>query len=166
MSINFPIILAAGLIPMFIGFIWYHDKVFGKPWQRASGVTDEMIQGGNMLLIMGLSYVFSCMLAMMLMTFSIHQFQVQSLFASDPDFGNPDSETTKYLADFFNRFGDKHRTWTHGAVHGAFTSIFVALPIIAIKALFERKNFKYILINFGYWLVTITAMCAVLCAFV
>lgn len=166
MSINFPIVIAAAVIPMFVGFIWYHDKTFGKPWQKASGVTDEMINGGNMALIMGLSFVFSCMLSMMLMTLCIHQFQVQGLFASDPGFGEPGSASTVFLEDFFSRFGDKHRTWSHGAVHGAFLSIFVILPVIAIKALFERKNFKYILINFGYWLVTISAMCAVLCAFV
>ncbi len=30
MKLNFLIILAAALIPMVMGFIWYNPKIFGK----------------------------------------------------------------------------------------------------------------------------------------
>ncbi len=166
MSINYPIVFLAALVPMVVGFVWYNDKVMGKVWQKASGTTDEMIAGSNMLLILGLSYFFSCMLSMMMMSLVIHQFQVQSLFVSDPDFADPNSETNKYIVDFFDRFGDKHRTWSHGAVHGGFLATFVALPLIAINALFERRGYKYILVHWGYWLITMTIMGAILCDFV
>lgn len=165
MSINYPILFAVALIPMVVGFIWYNEKVFGKAWQAASGTTDEQIQSGNMAIILGLSYVFSLMLAMILVSLTIHQFQVNSLFGSDPDFGQAGAESTIFLEDFFARFGDKHRTWSHGAVHGGFMAVFFALPLIAINSLFERRGWKYILIHFGYWFITLVAMGAIVCAF-
>ncbi|SDH59763.1 Protein of unknown function [Chryseobacterium taeanense] len=33
MQINFWAILLASLIPLIIGFLWYHPKLFGKVWQ-------------------------------------------------------------------------------------------------------------------------------------
>jgi len=165
MSISYPIVFLAALVPMVVGFVWYNDKVMGKVWQKASGTTDEMIAESNMALILGLSFVFSCMLSMMMMSLVIHQFHVQSLFVTHPDFNDPNSETYKYVADFFNRFGDKDRTWTHGATHGAFLATFVALPLIAINALFERRGYKYILVHWGYWLITMTIMGLILCDF-
>lgn len=165
MSINFPIVFAVALVPMFVGFFWYGNALFGKAWQHHSGTTDEMIEGSNMALILGLSLVFSLMLSMMVMTLVIHQWSVQGLFATDPGFGTPGNASTAFVEDFMSKYGDKHRTWTHGAVHGIFLSIFLALPLIAIKSLFERKSWKYILIHFGYWLVTLTIMGALLCTF-
>jgi hypothetical protein len=54
---NFGIMALAALVPMIIGFIWYHKAVFGKAWMAASGMTDEKAKGGNMPVIFGLSYV-------------------------------------------------------------------------------------------------------------
>jgi len=36
--------------------------------------------------------------------------------------------------------------------------ILFALPILATNAMFERKSFKYIAINAGYWIITIGLM--------
>jgi len=41
----------------------------------------------------------------------------------------------------------------------------LALPIVGIPALFERKGFNYIAINAGYWIVSMALMGGVLCAF-
>ena len=55
-----------------------------------------------------------------------------------------------------------HDTFQHGAFHGAFMALFVALPIIGQKALFEQRGFKYVLINVGYWVVTLALMGGIL----
>jgi hypothetical protein len=36
--------------------------------------------------------------------------------------------------------------------------VMFALPLIGINSLFERKSFKYIAINAGYWIVCLTIM--------
>ena len=38
-----------------------------------SGMTEEKIQGGNMPLIFGVTYLFSCMLALAMFGITIHQ---------------------------------------------------------------------------------------------
>ena len=42
--------------------------------------------------------------------------------------------------------------------------LFLALPILGTNALFERKGFKYIAVNAGYWILTIALMGGLLCA--
>ena len=58
MEINWIAIAVSALIPLVIGAIWYNPKVLGKAWMQASGVTEEQVQSGNMLVIFGLTYVF------------------------------------------------------------------------------------------------------------
>jgi UDP-N-acetylmuramyl pentapeptide phosphotransferase/UDP-N-acetylglucosamine-1-phosphate transferase len=63
MGPNFLILLAAALIPMVMGFIWYNPKTLGNAWMKAADVTEEKMKGANMALIFGLSFVFSIMLS-------------------------------------------------------------------------------------------------------
>jgi hypothetical protein len=37
-------------------------------------------------------------------------------------------------------------------------TLFVVLPTLGTNALFEQKNWKYILINVGYWALTLSVM--------
>ena len=46
------------------------------------------------------------------------------------------------------------RTFKHGALHGIISWCIFVFPVIAINALFERKSWKYIFINGGYWMVS------------
>lgn len=48
-----------------VGAIWY-GVLFGKVWQRAAGLSDEAVQGGNMALIFGLTFLFEMLIAMVL----------------------------------------------------------------------------------------------------
>jgi hypothetical protein len=48
-------------------------------------------------------------------------------------------------------------------LHGAIGALFFVLPVLGINALFERKGWKYILINVGYWVLTLAIMGAILC---
>ena len=41
MNINFLSLFLAALVPMVLGFVWYHDKMFLKPWMEATGMTKE-----------------------------------------------------------------------------------------------------------------------------
>lgn len=76
--------------------------------------------------------------------------------------GDPTLGSSTYTA-FMTEYGDAFRTFKHGALHGFITGVFIALPITAINALFEQKSWKYILINAGYWIVSLTNMGAIIC---
>jgi hypothetical protein len=48
-----------------VGMVWY-TVLFGKAWQKASGMSPDKTQGSNMALIFGLSFLFELLIATML----------------------------------------------------------------------------------------------------
>lgn len=160
MELKMWLLLVVGLIPLFVGFVWYNPKVFGNAWMKTISMTEESMKGSNMALIFGLCYVFACMLALGLMPVVIHQMGLESIFQGD---NSP--ESAAYKKNFFETYSTRFRTFKHGAFHGALTAIFIALPIIGTIALFERRSFKYVAIHVGYWFVTLALMGGVICAF-
>lgn len=58
-------VLAGTAAFFMVGAIWY-GVLFGKAWQRAAGLSDEDVQGGNMALIFGLTFLFEFLIAMVL----------------------------------------------------------------------------------------------------
>ena len=126
----------AAIVPMIVGFLWYNPKTFENAWMDTIGMTREKMESGNMAITMGVSLIMAFILTLHL-----------SYFVNHPSsFGGPPSSDT---------FG-------HGAFHGAFTALLIALPIIGTKAIFEQRGFKYVLINLGYWIVTLALMGGVL----
>lgn len=158
MDLNYWILPVAALIPMILGFVWYHEKVFGKTWMDVAGMTPEKIQSGNMPLIFGTAYVLSLFMATTIMTLCIHQMGVFQLLVADPSFETNGSEVANLYHTFMENYGDKHRSFGHGFVHGITAGIMFAFPVIATNALFERKGWKYILVNGGYWIVCAALM--------
>jgi hypothetical protein len=165
MKINFLVPLAAALIPMVVGMIWYNRKVFGNAWMKATGMTDENAKGANMVLIFGLTLLFSIFIAFSLTGIVIHQLGFAGLLTQQPDFSTPGSESSNFLNKMMEQYGTSYRTFKHGSLHGFLAGITLALPIIGINALFERRGFKYIAINAGYFIVCMALMGGVICAF-
>lgn len=165
MQINWTILLLAAIIPMIVGFIWYHPALFGNAWMKACGLTEEKMKGGNMVMIFGLSFVFAFLIAMTLQMIVIHQYHVFSILVDEPNFTDPTSEAGLYYKNFMDTYGNNFRTFKHGSFHGFLFGLLFLLPVIATGALFERKGGKYIWINGGYWIVTLTLMGGVICAF-
>ena len=154
------------MIPLIVGFIWYNPKVFGTAWMNASGLTEDKLKGGNMALIMGLTYFFSLMLAMVMAPTVIHQFGFFSMINHDfKALQDTNSEVYKMLHPVMERYMGEFRTFGHGALHGGITAIFLVMPIVAINALFERKGFKYIAIHVGYWFISLLLMGGIICQF-
>ena len=165
MIFNLLVLAISALIPLVIGAVWYNPKVLGTAWMKESGVTEETMKGANMAVIFGLSFLFSVMLATAINGIVIHQNGIFSLLINEVGFGEEGSDIMKYLNDFMTNYGTNFRTFKHGAFHGILTGIFVALPILGINALFERKSAKYIAINVGYWTVCLALMGGVICQF-
>jgi hypothetical protein len=58
-------VLAGSAAFFAVGALWY-GVLFGKAWQKAAGLSDEDVQGGNMALIFGLTFLFEMLIAMVL----------------------------------------------------------------------------------------------------
>ena len=157
---NWIAIFTAALIPIFVGLVWYSDKVFGTTWMKLSNLKKEELEKSNMLPILAFCYLFSLFLAVMMSFVVIHQTGAIAMVGGDAANG---SETfTAFMAEY----GTAFRTFKHGALHGTLAGIMFALPIIAINALFERKSWKYIFIHAGYWTVTLGIMGAIICGWI
>lgn len=165
MKINFIILLIAATIPLIIGFLWYNTQFgFGNAWLKANNMTKENTKSNNMLLIFGLTYIFSVMIAFILCSLAIHQFSVTSLFYKQP-INDASTEMGALYKSVMDHLGSSYRTFKHGSLHGAIAGLMMALPVIGINALFERKSFKYIAIHTGFWIISLSLMGGIVCAF-
>lgn len=149
----------AAVVPILVGFVWYHNSVFGKTWMNVAGVTEEKIKSGNMGLILGLTLFFSYLLGLALSSIVIHQGPVMSLAVD----GTP--EVQQLAKDLVAKAGTRYNTFKHGVFHGIIAALFFALPVLGINALFERRGAKYIFIHLGYWVITIALMGGIICQF-
>ncbi len=163
--LNFPILLGAALIPLIVGFVWYNPKVFGTMWMKTNNLTPKDLEGANMALILGLTYVFSVLIAISLNFMVIHQISIYSVVQGDPDLEVVGSELNLWIESFMAKYGNNFRTFKHGSLHGTIAALFFATPVIAINALFERKSTKYVLIHAGYWIVSLAIMGGIICQF-
>ena len=161
MEINFIALLIAALVTLVIGFIWYNPKVFGTIWMRENNLTQEQLKSGNMLKIFGLTYLYSLMISLTLMSLTIHQSGAVGMVGGPPLIGSAKPSFAAFMTDY----GMAYRTFKHGALHGFMAGLFFAFPMIGINALFERKSWKYILIHAGFWTVCLTFMGGIICAF-
>ncbi|MFC0603440.1 DUF1761 domain-containing protein [Winogradskyella pulchriflava] len=162
MEINFLAVLVAAIVPMVMGFLWYNPKLFGNAWMREAGMTEEKMKSGNMGVIFGVSFLLSILLAFFTQTLSIHQFGALGMIGGDPAM---DGILPSFQA-FMDDYGTAYRTYKHGAFHGLLAGLFIVFPILATNGLFERKSWKYIFINTGYWTVTLVIMNAIVCGWV
>jgi hypothetical protein len=159
MPFNFYAVLVAALATLAVGFVWYNPKVFGTIWMNESGMTEEKAKQGNMLKIFGLTIFYSLMLSFMVPALVIHQMGALGMVGGPALVESAKPSYAAFLADY----GDAFRTFKHGALHGFMSGLFIALPITAINGLFEQKSWKYILINAGYWMVSLMIMGAIIC---
>ena len=162
MEFNVLAILVAAIVPLVLGFLWYNPILFGNVWMGESGMTEEKIKSGNMAVIFGVSLLLSIMLAFFTQTLVIHQMGATGMIGGDPTL---DSVLPSYQA-FMDDYGTNFRTFKHGALHGLLAGLFFVLPIMGTNAMFERKSWKYILINVSYWTVCLTIMGAIVCGWV
>nr|WP_162089493.1 DUF1761 domain-containing protein [Chryseobacterium aquaeductus] len=157
MEMNFLAIIFAALIPLVMGFIWYNPKVFGNAWMKEAGLSEEKLKNTNMIGVFVISIILSIMMGMFLQIVTIHQYGALGLIGGDANLAKPS------FTAFMNDYGNGFRSFGHGALHGFMTGIFFVFPLIAINAMFERKSWKYIFINTGYWTITITLMGGIIC---
>jgi hypothetical protein len=162
MEMNFLSPVVAAFTTLLVGFIWYHPNVLGTLWIHEAGLTKDESQKGNMFKIFGLTFVFSILIGIIMQSLTIHQFGALGMIGGGTKLAEAKPSFMAFMADY----GTAFRTAKHGALHGFFTGLFFALPMIAINGLFERRSWKYIYIHAGYWIVCLTIIGAIVCAWI
>jgi hypothetical protein len=160
MEINFLAIISAAFSTLLVGFVWYHPKVFGTIWMKEAGMTEDKMKGVNMFLIFGVSVFYAFLIAITLQFLTIHQWGAVSMVGGGVATAKP--SYVSFMADY----GSAFRTFRHGMLHGFMAGLSMALPIIGTNALFERKSYKYTLINGGFWIVCFMIMGGIICAWI
>jgi hypothetical protein len=65
-GLNYWAVLAAAVSAFVIGGLWYSPVLFGRIWQRQTGLTDAQLQAGNPARIFGVSFVLALVAALAL----------------------------------------------------------------------------------------------------
>ena len=158
MEINFLALVVAAFSTLVVGFIWYNPKVFGTIWMKESGMTEEKMKGGNMLMIFGVSFIYAFLISFIIQALTIHQMGALGMVGGDASIAK--SSYVAFMADY----GMAFRTFQHGVLHGFIAGLFLALPLIGTNALYERRSFKYTLVTGGFWSVCFMLMGGIICA--
>ena len=139
-------LIVAALVPMIMGFVYYHPKVLGNQWMRANGFTLESIGAGPKPVMYLLALGASFLLAFFIWANVTGAGGVDQLQVTDPIDGH------------------SYVTFGHGVVHGVIMSVLVVLPIFVTMTIFEKRSWSWAFVNWGYWAITITLMAGILSA--
>jgi len=72
--INIWAVLISALAFWALGSLWYSPVLFGKRWQKETGLTDENIKKGNMFMVFGLSFLLMVVMVIgMSITLNVHK---------------------------------------------------------------------------------------------
>ena len=159
---NWLIIPIAALLPLVLGFIWYHPQVLGT---KLAQITNEPIVKNKSIGKMVIIYFLSILLAYILTLMSVHQSAIYQLFFMDPEIANANSEYNAFIKDFMATYGDRHRSFGHGMIHGAEASLLFGLAFLGITTLMQNKPLKLIWIHLGFWILCCSLMAGLVCAF-
>lgn len=132
---NVLAIMTAAVVGFLIGGLWYSPLLVGRAWLDAAGLTEEQIMAGNRGRIFGVS--------------AIALFVMSACLAM---FIGPSTASAGVNAVILGAF--------YGFLTG-FGWLFFAFVVVG---LFELRPWSWILINGGYWIVTMTVMGAILAA--
>ena len=137
---NLIAVAVAALVPMIMGFIYYHPKVMGNAWMKANGFTLESIGTGPKPVLYLVALAFSFLLSFRLCI---------DVIAPGQDVA-PD--------------GHSYITFQHGLAHGAINTIFLLLPVLGTISIFEKRGWNWLFVNLAYWGVTLMIMQGILSA--
>ncbi|MBK6860536.1 MAG: DUF1761 domain-containing protein [Saprospiraceae bacterium] len=139
-QLNMMAIGVASLIPMIMGFIYYHPKVMGNAWMNANGFSQESLGNGPKpiwyLVALVLSFLFAVKFAV--------------------EVTGPGQDVAPD--------GHSYVTFQHGMAHGIVNTIMIILPIFGTLSIFEKRSWTWAFINVGYWGLCLIIMQGILSA--
>lgn len=134
-EVNYLGVLLAAVVSMVLGFLWYSPMLFGKPWMKFMGYSEESLKKEQKAMgkLYGLSFVVALLTAYMLshvMTLSENFFHYNRL-------------STGLNTAFFMWLG-------------------FVMPVQLTGTIFGDKKWQLFKINTGYQLVSLVLMAVVL----
>ena len=91
----------------------------------------------------------------------IHQYGIFQTFINEPGFTEGTGAVFNTYTELMTTYGDRFRSFLHGVIHGVMARVLLVSPILTVKSIFERKSFKYIAINAGYWIIILAIIGAI-----
>ena len=129
--INWLAVIVASLVAFGIGWVWFSDMGFGKPWRKLMGVKDSSIKPGSdfmfKMLVLGLG-------STVLMAFVLAHAQ-------------------EFAMTYLNETG-----LTLGLMTGFWNWLGFMVPLFVSSFLYEQRPLKLVVINSGYWLTSMLVM--------
>ncbi len=148
MDLNYTAFFLIAFIPLIIGMYWYHPKSFISRYSKVEFINIRDIGFIRILMLFLLSFT----LVYGYINLIIHQMGFYELFFTDIMLGNHESELI--VKEFLGKYGHKHRHFGHGVFHGVINAFVFALPFVSIHAILDKRDKKYIIHHFSYWLIT------------
>lgn len=132
-NINLLSLILATLTPIIIGFIYYQKPLFGKVWSSTISMPKKERVKLPLVWNFSISFVVCFLLSL-------------------------------FLLFFCNGSGQEGEfdTFQHGALHGLVLGLLVIIPISITGVLYNERSWTNMLINAGYWLLSLPLMGGIL----
>ncbi len=161
MNLNYIAFFFISFIPLLVAMLWYHpNSPTRKKWNVEGIVNLRQLSLRKLLLAFALSVAF----VYGYMNLVIHQLGFYELFFTDIMKGS--AEAQQIVDRFLAEYGEKHRHFGHGVLHGLLNAFILPLPIIGFQAILSDKPIQFVWLHFGYWLVMSMLVGGLISAFI
>ncbi len=161
MNLNYTAFFFISFVPLIFAAFWYHpNSPMRKKWNM-EGIINPLklsIPKKIFAFILSVAFVYAYM------NLVIHQLGFYELFFTDIMKGN--AEAKQIVDEFLAEYGEKHRHFGHGVLHGLINAFILPLPIIGFQAILQDKPMSFIYLHFGYWLVMSMLIGGLIAAFI
>ena len=130
-EVNYLAIIVAGIASMAVGFLWYGPILFGKPWMKMMGYTEESMKKAQKE--MGKTYTISFVLSL------VTAYVLSHVMVLSQNFFHYSMLSTGLMTAFWMWLG-------------------FVMPVQATDTLFGGKRKKLVAINAGYQLASLLVM--------
>lgn len=134
-DVNYIAVIAAGVVSMILGFLWYSPMLLGKPWMKEKGYSAEPLKKAQKE--MGKFYAISFVVSLITAYVLFHVMVMSMSYFNYPKL------QTGLTSAFWMWLG-------------------FVMPVQITATIFGDKNFKLFGIDTGYQLVSLLAMGVVL----
>lgn len=161
MNLNYTAFFFISFVPVLLAALWYHpNSPMRKKWNSEDLINPLKVNLPKKIFAFTLSVAF----VYGYMNLTIHQLGFYELFFTDIMKGS--AEAQQVVDTFLAEYGEKHRHFGHGVLHGLLNAFLFPLPIIGFQVILNDKSMNFVYLHFGYWLVMSMLVGGLISAFI